>query len=99
MKLDLDRIARLVLVVALGVGGAGIGWGFWESHEAAARSQAAVTEQHKVSRLLTEHSHDLKVQQEESRALDGAVLYVEEAIAELCAKTAAKCPPLPGAVP
>lgn len=101
MRVNLDSIARATVAIAVAATGAGIGWGFWENHNAASATAKILAEQHEVSRLLAQHSHDLKVQEEENRALSGAVLYVEESIAAICGSTyhVANCPKPPGAFP
>lgn len=99
MSLDLDRVARVVASAAVVIGGVGIGWGFWESHEAAQSTAKVETVQHRLTMLVHEHIHDLELQQAENHALSGAVLYVEESVAAICATTHANCPHPPGAFP
>lgn len=92
-------MARVGMAACCVAGAAGLGWGVTESHSAAVRAEAAVRDQREIAGLLRQHSRDIKIQQETDRALSGAVLYVEESIAAVCAATHANCPRPPGAVP
>lgn len=88
MRLDRDLLARIAMVAALLFGAAGLSWGVWKANDAASEGRT-------ITGLLAQHTRDLKTEQEENEALSGAVLYVEQSVAAVCAETHAACPAPP----
>lgn len=88
IRTRIDQLARGLVGFAVVCGGLGVGWGFWESHVAATESQQA-------TQLLKEHAQDIRVQKDESQAIEGAVGYVVTAIGALCSELHATCPTPP----
>lgn len=92
MSFDRDLVARVGMFVAIVAGALGLSWGVYEAHDSAVLSTKLVSEQAETTRLLHEHSEDLRVQRQENQALSGVVRYVEQSVAALCNETRSACP-------
>ena len=96
---DLDVVARFVVSVAVVLGGAAIGLGFWQAHRADIHAAATAREQTAITALLRRDHLDAAAEVAEDHELQGAVAYLEQALHAVCAQTHTSCPPLPKGVP